>query len=1448
MSRGGGRRGRIAEEEYFEASDARIVEIRSIGHALMRTLAAHFYQNHYPVGLRGDLLPLAKAKETWNRDPRFIDDARNQGRAGDEGGGDMAGEFEEEMPDVEAVLDEVLSQDARDFNAQKQDMFDRHQRASRIRAQCLIAYDGGAQRALVSGEWCTLSRSVPLCVRGKRLYRSPAERRRAGPEGELEHIDASVLGGAIFVGAARSVVARDLYELMVENGNFAPAEARVHLVALYDRPSEDAALRALEPEPAPDADEDSLGLDRNATGDVTVASTHRELRQAQQGLLTAHQDEVRRLADRHLLPDELDERRRSLLAEDVRRKLEKAPFIALGLRAALFNADLDFIRNCYGHRVQLEALARGPEFITTLASVLRTEPWVLCIHRLRAEFAAESHVFGLRQLPDLKFSIFMDLIKYFELQCDIGVVAGVDIYHNVLRRDVFGYDTQAEARSTEGHFYYTSGHMFSVFAADRSHYLPQYYHEHNREQSGADLHDPNSLSHSGLLALPWSDHEQPADALDFVALARSLPEDVRHNLRLDLSRMRHAPARSYVALLKGLYWLVGKRVVVVERFVGTGPHNTGRPVDAFFLAQVYDKMCTLTRRLADLVQRAKQHNAVCDPAALAPAALVGLRSMVLEAEAEWRKLYTPAVAMLNQQQRVAPQGVGAESAVSARGAAEAAPVSERGAANTEIGKLARSIAQQERRFAEQYRQLSADAGDGRADVRFDNAAYFAVRTKHGLGLHRTWPLLHVRQFARQLPGGGGEFAAEQIAALESAQREPLVQISGAGGVGKSELIAQICEQYPEDQVMLVAFTGQVASELARRTGRRARTIHSVLFHHVRYLKARNRARAFARARAAKREADGAPDPRAMTAAQVRDATDARDLREYVEHRCGALPPFASPFEHVRVLIVDEISLVEFMLFCRLLDAAHSPGAGRYLEKVVLVGDLNQLPPIGFGSIQSDLAHGAPHSVAQLVVNHRSSGTQLFSLAQAIARHDPELPMPKFTRLGAWRALAEPDGNDVVAFESMGADIADDLRTVYDKLGATCADSETARTTQCLATTNASVNRANETIRQIYFVEPEIDRLRTQMERASGLGGVVQRRREAEAAQRAEIEQRLDEARDTLLRRLPMKIYLADRFFVRKNRTFKLPPLRDDEEPQTIEFYNGRLLVAQQFYDAPRRITRATYCRCGLCPAAAEGAAADARAPCMLERHRPPPARCMAPGDDGASDDAGKFAFHDDRAPTRRQQHRRMAVACDESGRYVELNLETMLVPRAKFGHGFALTTHKMQGSQARYIVYVCTNDAAYVTWKHLYTAITRARDRVVVLSDNDVFHKLVRRKSPTRRSALWLHLHQALGTPLADDEQRSDDPGAWIGTPTPLAGTPRWPEPLGAGTATAGVWRQFENMRQLGAAPPPAPLAPPPAESLPSAALAPAHETMLAKRKRLLAAHRRLKRARDAKK
>jgi exodeoxyribonuclease V alpha subunit len=62
-------------------------------------------------------------------------------------------------------------------------------------------------------------------------------------------------------------------------------------------------------------------------------------------------------------------------------------------------------------------------------------------------------------------------------------------------------------------------------------------------------------------------------------------------------------------------------------------------------------------------------------------------------------------------------------------------------------------------------------------------------------------------------------------------------------------------------------------------------------------------------------------------------------------------------------------------------------------------------------------------------------------------------------------------------------------------------------------------------------------------------------------------------------------------------------------------------------------------------------------------------------------------------------------------------------------HAYAMTCHKMQGSEARTVVIVCHSaNARMLTREWLYTAATRAKFRVVILANDRGLQKAIQRQ------------------------------------------------------------------------------------------------------------------------
>ncbi|MBW0594325.1 ATP-dependent RecD-like DNA helicase [Mycoplasmopsis anatis] len=145
-------------------------------------------------------------------------------------------------------------------------------------------------------------------------------------------------------------------------------------------------------------------------------------------------------------------------------------------------------------------------------------------------------------------------------------------------------------------------------------------------------------------------------------------------------------------------------------------------------------------------------------------------------------------------------------------------------------------------------------------------------------------------------------------------------ISGAPGTGKTFLIAKIIENLKhnnltdQDKVLVLAPTGRAASNVSLKAKVKCKTIHS-------YLKI--------------------------------DEDDA-DISTNVDE-----------LNEKEVLIIDEFSMVNQKIFYKLLYNSKN------IRKIILIGDINQLPSISCGNLLKDFIDSKVITTCFLTLNHRS---------------------------------------------------------------------------------------------------------------------------------------------------------------------------------------------------------------------------------------------------------------------------------------------------------------------------------------------------------------------------------------------------------------------------------------------------------------------------------------------
>ncbi|MBQ7609070.1 MAG: ATP-dependent RecD-like DNA helicase [Desulfovibrionaceae bacterium] len=172
-------------------------------------------------------------------------------------------------------------------------------------------------------------------------------------------------------------------------------------------------------------------------------------------------------------------------------------------------------------------------------------------------------------------------------------------------------------------------------------------------------------------------------------------------------------------------------------------------------------------------------------------------------------------------------------------------------------------------------------------------------------------------------------AAKQRDAVCAALTKKIVIITGGPGTGKSTLLSVILQIYSKisSKILLTAPTGRAAKRMAEVTGLEAKTIHRLLCYDF-------------KKRAFKKNEDDPLD-------------------------CD-------------LLILDEVSMVDLLLFHYLVKAIPRSA------KVILVGDINQLPSVGAGCVLHDLIGSGAIPVVRLTeIFRQAQQSSIISNAHAI---------------------------------------------------------------------------------------------------------------------------------------------------------------------------------------------------------------------------------------------------------------------------------------------------------------------------------------------------------------------------------------------------------------------------------------------------------------------------------
>ena len=1308
-------------------------------------------------------------------------------------------------------------------------------------AECLVEYtpasSGGGKRARsvpsrahVYGEWPILSRAVRYNI-GALPYVATEQRLLPGTPPKYD----AIRSGCYIAPAGRVRASVSDFSIVLLDG------ARMHVNAVGQ------IMRRLFPTvyglPLNDANRERVVHRSLLNGDGG-----RELDSAEPHNNTFEIDELSRLLDG--------------LSTDISWLTIDAPRSYFQTATMFFySRELERLATAYRTKNRwFDILARGRQFVRHVHALLCTEPQTLCIksrkyveavRRQRELRQRRRRLVGDRDTPrlalaaiDAECAAMRALITLPERpaatyretmaqnaalgyasslsEAEQAVIAtAVDVYallvHDTVARDDLYANLVHRKRVRDSEHGASSGHMFTVFDStpravvqnsDSAGSLGSFTLDHwplaapppppppppqtLEPPPGTTIDDDGSID--TLLSVPLTLPLAPVatarrvqpDALD-VARARSGVE-----LCDAISRLAtECRAAQFVA---GLRWLIDHQVVTRVPMTGSGPRNDGAPFDGFYLSSVFGTQTRCLTTLRDIYERGVRH-AVAQHGAVSSAAY-DIEAAVEQHAARLAR-FREKCAFFTQA-RVYARLLGlkhSELLSRSRDAAAGAiddivsndllhgEAPETPAPPTPIERLyemAATLLAQVKEF------VAADDGD---DASIDSAYADLVPAPAPGERQLTFGLL-------QAPVGADDsqdeiqMCDEQLRAIERSLCSPVSIITGRGGTGKTEALSKIIARYAPEQVLVTAFTGKVVSELTRRV-HKARTMHSLLVSDVLHRQECRRVESIIAALRGRVRQSG-----------DRDGLLARltDIRAEL-YRLLGVAEHVSPFENVRVLVIDEASLMPFEMFAQLLAAIHEHNkcTGKFLVRLIVCGDPSQLFPIAYGAVLSDLCHALPHCVHHMTINHRSEGTAIFSLANNIAQRrfgTPGVPWPVFggvrnerrlrtstqavfagdeTLDAQMRLKREADDASVVFMEASPQDLEHALHRVLDMLGC-FAVPETPEVVarreaiMMISPTRTVVGKLNRAARAMFFARA-----------ITAAGGTMQQSLSGEPMMPPEFEQRLLSGELCILKSNFARIdyVAADAVDADEDGGEVAPAVRQLieiatdvglQQPQSGElrrvvtsFYNGQLLLSVGFYDAPARITEATSCRCGKHPAPERGEPA-VHWPCVLQPHEVPSTRRTPT--DYSDPFAIKWHTHGLRYRNGGLEYadgstnkRRMAVfrVVNEPDRYKEVDVAAKLANTSQFAFAEAATIHVIQGSESPCVIFVVDRDNTYFDWSMVYTACTRPRQRLVVLGEPDAFRAMVQREPPKRRSELfWLlagevaEVHTAYDTP--DDE------------------------------------------------------------------------------------------------
>lgn len=176
-------------------------------------------------------------------------------------------------------------------------------------------------------------------------------------------------------------------------------------------------------------------------------------------------------------------------------------------------------------------------------------------------------------------------------------------------------------------------------------------------------------------------------------------------------------------------------------------------------------------------------------------------------------------------------------------------------------------------------------------------------------------------------------------AIKKFLKEPALILTGGPGTGKTTIVQAILQVYkslfPDEKIGLVAPTGRAAKRLSELTHLEASTIHRLL------------------------KWDISTNTFSMNASHPLD---------------------------IDLLVIDEFSMVDSLLFSKLLDA------GAHVHKILLIGDDQQLPSVSPGNVLKDMLESGIAHICLQTIYRQEEGSGIVALSHDIRndQYDPHV--------------------------------------------------------------------------------------------------------------------------------------------------------------------------------------------------------------------------------------------------------------------------------------------------------------------------------------------------------------------------------------------------------------------------------------------------------------------------